>query len=418
MAKTLKELYDDLRLVKGQQRGPAGEDLPLALSQLVLTHGVEQRASDIHIEPTALGARVRYRIDGLLHEVLQIPQDVRDPLIRAIKVRANMATDTVSRSKPQDSRMDIEWSGRKLDLRMSSFPTIYGDVLAIRVLDRSAPLRPLEQLGMSPEQLAQFQRLITRPNGLVLVTGPANSGKTTTLYGALNKLRSPHVKIVTLEDPVEYQLDGIGQAQINPAVGVTFASGLRAILRQDANIILVGEIRDTETADIAIRAALTGHLVFSTMHTRHSLGATTRLIDMGIEPHLIVASLNGIVAQRLVRVVCAPCKAPDAIGAKTFERLCTQLSLRPGSGAAGLSKGTGCAACNNTGYYGRVGIFEFLVLTEQVKRLLLDRDNSPVYKAMVNAGLLQTMLVDGLRKAAQGVTTLDEVLRVTGEGDE
>jgi type II secretory ATPase GspE/PulE/Tfp pilus assembly ATPase PilB-like protein len=415
MAKTLKEQYDDLRLAKG--RG-GGDDLPLALSQAILAHGAEIRASDIHIEPSVAGARVRYRIDGLLHEMLQIPPEVRDPLTRALKVRANMATDTVSRSKPQDNRLELEFGGRKLDLRVSSFPTIHGDVLAIRVLDRSSPLRPLEQLGMSPDQLAQFQKLITRPNGLVLVTGPANSGKTTTLYAALNKLRSPHIKIVTLEDPVEYQLDGIAQAQFNPAVGVTFATGLRAILRQDANIILVGEIRDTETADISVRAALTGHLVFSTMHTRHSLGATTRLIDMGIEPHLIIASLSGIVAQRLVRVICTQCKAPDAIAAKTFERLCGQLNLQASSGAAGLSRGAGCPTCNGTGYRGRIGIFEFLVLTEQVKRMLLDREHTPVYKAMVGAGLLQTMLVDGLTKASQGLTTIEEVLRVTGEGED
>lgn len=421
----MKELYDDLQVAQGpsdRTRAASGTEDPfvLKLAQLILAHGVYIRASDIHIEPTATGARVRYRIDGLLHEMLKLPEETRDPLIRSIKVKANMATDMVGRSKPQDSRIDFESSGRKLDLRLSSFPTLFGDVLAIRILDRSAPLLELKQVGFPPEMLREYERIIRRPNGLILVTGPAGSGKTTTLYATLNKLRSPHVKIVTLEDPVEYQVDGVDQAQINPGVGVTFASGLRAVLRQDANIILVGEIRDKETADIAIRAALTGHLVLSTMHTRHSLGAATRLIDMGIEPHLILASVNGVVAQRLVRLLCPHCTVPDPIAAKSFVKLWTEEagSAPPEHMVAKLSRGMGCSGCNMTGYQGRHGIFELLVLTDELKQFILDRALSQSYQSAGLMGKFKTMLLNGLEKVAAGQTTIDEVLRVTGETEE
>ena len=425
MPKSLRELYDDLRIAHGpvdRGRGASTPEDPfiLRLAQLVLSYGLEIRASDIHIEPTASGARIRYRIDGILHEMLQLPPEIRDPLLRSLKVKANMATDVVGRSKPQDGRIDFEANHRTLDLRLSSFPTLFGDVLAIRILDRSAPLLALEQLGFPPTMLKGFEQLIRRPNGLILVTGPANSGKTTTLYAALNKLRSPHIKVVTLEDPVEYQMDGVDQAQINPSIGLTFASGLRAILRQDANVILVGEIRDKETADIAVRAALTGHLVFSTIHTRHSIGATTRLVDMEIEPHLILASISGIVAQRLVRLLCSKCRVPDPLAAKTFTRLWIQeTGAAPAeTSPASFSRGEGCSACNLTGYQGRIGIFEFLILVDELKQLVLERASGRLYKSAVASGHLRTMLLNGLEKAAQGLTTVEEVLRVTGETED
>ena len=426
MPKPLKDLYDDLRVTYAPQAAARGtsvssdDPLILKLAQIVLSYGVEIKASDIHIEPTAIGARIRYRIDGLLHEMLQLPPETRDTLIRSMKVKTSMTTDVVGRSKPQDSRIDFEVDGRRLDMRISSFPTLFGDVLAIRILDRSTPMLGVEQVGFPPNVLKEFERLIRRPNGLLLVTGPAGSGKTTTLYAALNKLRSPRIKIVTLEDPVEYQMDGVDQAQINQAIGLTFASGLRAILRQDANVILVGEIRDQETADIAIRAALTGHLVLSTMHTRNSLGAATRLIDMGIEPHLILASVNGVVAQRLVRVLCSQCKAPDPIAAKTFTVLWTQEtgSAPPEPSLASLRKAVGCPACNTTGYRGRIGIFEMLVLTDELKQLILDRASGQLYKRAGNTGTLRTMLFNGLEKVAEGTTTIEEVLRVTGETED
>jgi type II secretory ATPase GspE/PulE/Tfp pilus assembly ATPase PilB-like protein len=425
MSSTLRELYDDLRVAQGHHEltrvSDSSEDpFIVKLAQLLLSYGVQSQASDIHIEPTSAGARVRYRIDGLLHEMLQLPQEIRDPLLRSLKLKANMAVDMVGRSKPQDSRIDFESNSRKLDLRLSSFPTLFGDVLAIRILDRSAPLLALEQVGFPPTMLKEFEHLIRRPNGLILATGPAGSGKTTTLYAALNKLRSPRIKIVTLEDPVEYQMEGIDQAQINPVIGLTFASGLRAILRQDANIILVGEIRDQETADIAIRAALTGHLVLSTMHTRNSLGAATRLIDMGIEPHLILSSVTGVMAQRLVRLLCPHCKAPDPVAAKVFAALWTKETgtPAPATSLASVYKGVGCTRCNTTGYHSRIGIFELLLLTDELKQLILDRASGQLYKSAAASGTLRTMLFNGLEKVAQGLTTIEEVLRVTGEAED
>ncbi len=424
MPNKLEELYNDLRLSYGTGRGQtsASSDDPLILRliQLIFSCAVQARSSDIHIEPSRDGARIRYRIDGILHQMLQVPVEIRDPLIRSVKIKANMSTDAVGRSKPQDGRIDAEVDARNLDLRLSSFPTLFGDVLALRILDRSAPLLELNQLGWSQQALKTFESLIRGPNGLILVTGPGGSGKTTTLYAALNALRSSRIKIVTLEDPVEYQVDGLDQAQVNYATGFTFASGLRSALRQDANIILVGEIRDKETAEIAIRAALTGHLVFSTLHTRHSFGAIVRLLDMGIEFHLILASLVGVMAQRLVRVVCPACAQPDAAAEVVAARLWQQEAEAPAPAGmfAKLRKGAGCDACSHTGYRGRVGIFELLVVSEELRRLMAERPTSQLYKAATASGQLRTMLLDGLEKAGQGITTIEEVLRVTGEAEE
>ena len=422
MTPSLRTLYDELRISqRSSETKPQSSDDPfiLKLSHLLLSQGVELRASDIHIEPSTATARVRYRIDGLLHEMLQIPRDISEPLIRSIKVKAQMATDAVGRSKPQDGRIDFEMGGRKLDLRLSSFPTLFGDVLAIRILDRSKPLLKLEQLGFPAKMLSDLERVINRPNGLLLVTGPANSGKTTTLYGVLDKRRSPHLKIVTLEDPIEYQMEGINQAQINLVVGLTFASGLRAILRQDSNIILVGEIRDKETAEIAIRASLTGHLVLSTLHTRHSAGAAARLIDMEIEPHMIVASVSAILAQRLVRVLCPKCKLPSPDGGNALLSIWKRETELPPPDTSRMcvSRSGGCPACTFTGYQGRNGVFELLTLTEELKQLILDRASGRLYKAAIASGM-RTMLADGLDKVAQGDTTVEEVLRVTGETED
>ena len=420
MPKTLRDLYGDLQLSMGQGKGgrTAGtsEAFVVKVAEILFSYGVEIKASDIHIEPTTSGARVRYRIDGLLHEMLELAPEVRDPLVRSVKLKANMVNEPVGRSKPQDGRINFQTNGRMVDLRLSSFPTLYGDVLAIRLLDRSATLIQLEEIGMSKAILHQFDQVIRRPNGLFLVTGPGNSGKTTTLYGALNKLCSPQIKVVTLEDPVEYQVEGIDQAQINPDTGLTFASGLRAILRQDANVILLGEIRDQETAEMAVRAALTGHMVFSTLHTRHSFGAILRLLDMGIEPHLIVGSINAVMAQRLVRRVCPKCRKEDPEAAQAFARLWKKETEKdpPALEKAQFCKGSGCPACNNTGYKGRTGIFEIFIPNEELRRLMLERDTRPVYKAALAAGMT-TMMLDGLAKAAEGETTIAEIARVTGE---
>ncbi len=423
MAKLLRELYDDLRMAQSQSGRSAsgGSDDPFVLqvTQMLLWYGVQAKASDIHVEPVANGARIRYRIDGMLQEMLKVPVEIRDALIRSLMVKSGMTAYPVGRSKPQDSRIDFETDGHKLDLRLSSFPSLHGDVIAIRLLDRNAPLRQIVELGMAPDVQKVFERLIARPNGLVLVAGPAGSGKTTTLYAALNKLRSPQIKIVTLEDPVEYQVDGIDQAQINPQVGLTFASGLRAVLRQDANVILVGEIRDQETANIAVRAALTGHLVLSTLHTRHSCGAITRLVDMDIEPHLICASLNGVLAQRLVRRVCRSCREPAPSAAQVVERLWHDQAgdIPPDLRNAKLVRGKGCVACNETGYQDRTGIFELVQLTDELRRPVLARETSRLYPIATAAGM-RTMLRDGLEKAMQGVTAVEEILRVTGEMEE
>ena len=420
MPKTLRDLYADLQLAMGQEKSGrqkvSTEAFVVKAAELMLTHGVELQASDIHIEPSTDGARVRYRMDGILHEMLELPTEVRDPLIRSIKIKANMTNDAIGRSKPQDGRINFSANGHMVDLRLSSFPTLYGDVLAIRVLDRSAPLMKLTQIGMPESMLRTFEDIIRRPSGLFLVAGPGNSGKTTTLYGALNRLRSPHLKILTLEDPVEYQLDGIGQAQVNHEIGVTFASGLRAILRQDTNVILLGEIRDQETAAIAVRAALTGHVVFSTLHTRHSFGAVLRLMDMEIEPHLIVGSINAVLAQRLVRKICSECKTQDPDAGVLFLRLWERQTGKepPVVQATRFSKGAGCLACHNTGYQGRMGLFELLVLNEELKRLIIERDSRKLFKAAV-AGGMTTMMLDGLSKVAQGITTMAEIIRVTGE---
>ena len=422
MPKTLRDLYADLQLAMGQGKAEKvglSDAFVVKFAELMFSQGLALHASDIHIEPTTTGARIRFRIDGMLQEMLQLPPEVRDPLIRSIKTKANMANEPVGRSKPQDSRINFQSNGHVVDLRLSSFPTLFGDVLTVRILDRSAQLMKLEDIGFSLAMLKKFEQLITRPNGLLLVTGPANSGKTTTLYGAINRLRGPHTKIVTLEDPVEYQLDGVNQAQVSPEVGLTFASGLRAILRQDANVILVGEIRDPETAEIAVRAALTGHIVLATLHTRHSFGAVLRLMDMGIEPHLIVGSVTGVVAQRLVRKLCLACKTEDPTATQAFLRLWKrETGKEPATvGTAKFCKSVGCAACHQSGYQGRLGIFELFVPDGETKQLIAERETRQLYKTAVASGMT-TMVLDGLAKTAEGLTTIAEVIRVTGDSSD
>lgn len=419
--KLLRDRYADLQLSMGQIKGGrsgggATEAFVLKVAEMLFSYGVECKASDLHLEPSSNGAHVRYRIDGILHDMLQIAPEVRDPLVRAIKVKANMSNDAIGRSKPQDGRINFQINGKAVDLRLNAFPTLYGDVLAIRLLDRSSPVVRFEEIGFPAAVSRQFDQALHRPNGLFLVTGPANSGKTTTLYAALNKLRSPQIKIVTLEDPVEYQMDGVNQAQINPDVGLTFASGLRAILRQDANVIFVGEIRDKETAEIAVRAALTGHCVFSTLHTRHSFGAILRLIDMGIDEHLLVGAINGVMAQRLLRKVCLRCKTEDPEAGALFVKLWKRETGKepPSMSASRFVKGEGCEACRKTGYQTRCGIFELLVLNAEMKRLIIERNTRELYKVALAAGMA-TMMMDGLAKASEGITTVREVLRVTGE---
>ena len=321
MIRTLKEKYDELVFTNSVRGSTLDGSLIVQLADLIMTQAVEERASDVHIEPTKETLRVRYRIDGILYDVLTLRKDTVS-IIPRLKVMAELDPDVGRAHTPQDGRFALRVGAREVDVRVSTFPTILGEKIAMRILDKEVTFRSLNQVGLSEAVQGKFEAMIKRPNGMVFVTGPTNSGKTSTLYAALSLLNSPQINIITLEDPVEYQLKGVNQGQVNPKIGLTFANGLRSVLRQDPNIILVGEIRDLETAEIAIRASLTGHLVFSTLHTNDASGAVTRLIDMGIEPFLISSSLIGVLAQRLVRRICASCKTeytpPEAV-LKEFE---------------------------------------------------------------------------------------------------
>jgi len=336
------------------------------------------------------------------------PKQLAVAIASRIKVMAEL--DIAERRLPQDGRIRVTLQGRRIDIRVSTVPTVYGESIVMRLLDRSSVFLPLEELGFSPEIRARFEALIKRPHGILLVTGPTGSGKTTTLYAALDKINSPDRKIITVEDPVEYQLKGVNQIPVRAKIGLTFATGLRHIVRQDPDVILVGEIRDLETADIAIQAALTGHLVFSTLHTNDAPGAITRLEDMGVEPYLVSSVLEGIVAQRLVRRICAACRVQDHPSRADLEALGVDVN-----GRYDLFRGTGCDECRGTGYRGRFGIYELFPITEDVRSLVLRRASTPeIRRHAIEAGMT-TLRLDGWWKARHGLTTVDEILRVTQE---
>lgn len=425
MPKSLQELYKELLRESGAA-GEArlvdslGEQFMGRLTQLLLSWGVQAHATDIHVEPGLSGVRIRYRIDGILYEMLHLPSEISDQLIRSMKAKAKMTTEMKELGRPQDSRFIFKSEDEKVEMRLSSFPTVRGDLLAFRLFNRTSIPLEFHQLGFSDHLRNEFESLLRLPYGFILVVGPTGSGKTTTLHTALVTLRSPQLKIVTLEDPVEYELDGVSHTQINPASNLTFASGLRALLRQDVDVILIGEMRDTETSEIAIRAALAGHLVFSTFHARHAFGALHRFLDMGIEPHLVSAALSGVLSQRLARLICPHCKVPDPHAAESFKRIWAQktsASPPPDLNLTRLSKGTGCPSCASTGYQGRTGLFELVTLTNEIKAWILDRFSGDLRKIARDLGV-RTFLIDGLEKAAQGLTTIEEVLRVTGETEE
>jgi general secretion pathway protein E/type IV pilus assembly protein PilB len=384
-----------------------GEDAPLIrLVNRLFADALKQRASDIHLEPHAGGLRVRLRIDGVLRTVADQPPHLSAPLLSRLKVMGSM--DIAERRKPQDGRIAIEIEGRPIDVRVSILPSNHGETMVMRLLDRSANLIGLPELGFLNEDQAWFQRLIARPHGIVLVTGPTGSGKTTTLYGALAALNRSDVKILTAEDPVEYHITGINQVQVNPKQGLSFARILRAMLRAAPNVILVGEIRDLETAEVAIQAALTGHLVFSTLHTNDAPSAVTRLIDMGVAPFLVSAALQGVVAQRLVRRLCASCAKP---GQATEEEL---LSLGLPLAPTGLKRPTGCTLCEGSGFKGRIGLFELFEMDPEGRDLIFQRASLERLRShSLAAGKLRPLLVDGARKVVQGLTAPAEVLRVT-----
>jgi type II secretion system protein E len=398
---------DQDRLTTAEAKGPLGaaEEPPIVkLVNIMMMQALKDKASDIHIEPEEDSLRVRYRIDGLLQEVNNIPKNLQGAVVSRIKLLSRM--DIAESRKPQDGRIKLKIENKDLDIRVSSFPTVHGENLVMRLLDKSSMLMGLKELGFSDKDFATFHKLIQRPNGIILVTGPTGSGKTTTLYAALTTVSSMEKNIITIEDPVEYELPLIRQTSVNPKAGVTFADGLRSILRQDPDIIMVGEIRDKETAEVAIQAALTGHLVLSTLHTNDAPSALTRLIDMGIEPFLVSSAVAGIVAQRLVRLICDKCKERYSLS----DELLKELDF---SAATEVYRGKGCPKCKGSGYAGRIGIFELLVLDEETRRMVEAKEPVDLMrKKAVDLGM-RTLREDGLDKLRQGLSSAEEVLRVT-----
>ncbi len=374
----------------------------------IIMDGVRFKASDIHLEPDERGLRIRFRIDGILEEVMHLSPEWRAPVISRIKVMADL--DIAEKRIPHDGRASIVIDDREIDLRVSTFPCVHGEKAVLRILDKTNIVFTLDELGFEDDVLETFRSLIRQPNGILLLTGPTGSGKTSTLYAALKEIADIEKNIVTIEDPVEYQLPLVNQAQINVKAGFTFASGLRAILRQDPDVIMVGEVRDLETAETAIRAALTGHLVFSTLHTNDAPGAVTRLIDMGVEPFLVASSVLGTMAQRLVRRICPHCREPEQISEDVLERLgAPREKIRLWR----FEKGGGCPECKDTGYRGRTCITELMVMSEPLRSLVVNKAPSSKLKLKARELGMRTLREDGLEKAGRGVTTLAEVLRVT-----
>ncbi|HEX9666101.1 MAG TPA: type II secretion system ATPase GspE [Thermodesulfobacteriota bacterium] len=378
----------------------------------LLFQAVKEKASDIHIECFEKEVVVRFRKDGMLHKVTRVAKKLQSSVISRVKIMAEL--DIAEKRKPQDGRIRVKVAGRDVDVRISTVPTSHGESIVMRLLDRSSVLLSLEDLGLFGKKLETINSLIHRPHGIILVTGPTGGGKTTTLYAALERINSPDKKIITIEDPVEYQILGINQIQVNPKVNLTFANGLRSILRQDPDIVLVGEIRDRDTADIAIHASLTGHLVFSTLHTNDSASAITRLIDMGIEPFLVASSLIAVVAQRLVRILCRKCREPYTPIGDELIRIGIDRSEVPESG---LYRARGCSECLGTGYAGRSGIFEILVIDDDLRNLTLSTVDSTTIKRKAVEHGMTTLRMDGAEKVLKGQTSIDEVMRVAEESD-
>ena len=381
----------------------------IRLVNLMFSQAVRDNASDIHIEPYQNSLKIRQRLDGILYDMLSPPKHVQSALISRIKIMANL--NIAEKRLPQDGRIELKVGNKDVDIRVSTLPTSFGERVVLRLLDKSSVLITLTELGMPDDRFIPFSEQIKAANGIVLVTGPTGSGKTTTLYAALTSINNTDINIITIEDPVEYRISGIGQVQVNPKINLTFASGLRSIVRQDPDVILIGEIRDTETAEIAIQSALTGHLVFSTLHTNDAASAITRLVDMGVEPFLLSSSINAILAQRLVRIICPHCKeayTPDA------EAL-LKLGITPDDSTQQAYRGKGCAKCHHTGYKGRCGIFELLLMDREMKHLILQTANASDIKELAIKNGMITLRHDGAMKVFQGITTIEEVYRVSKE---
>jgi general secretion pathway protein E len=387
------------------------EEAPIIrLLNAILQQAVKERASDVHIEPYEKELDVRLRVDGMLHRVLSPPKIIQDALIGRVKIMANL--DIAEKRLPQDGRIRLLIGGRDIDIRVSIIPTTFGERAVLRLLDRKQGLIGLWEVGLDEKDGRRLDELLARTSGIILVTGPTGSGKTTTLYAALNRIHTEEKNIITVEDPVEYQLKGIGQIHVNQKIGLTFASGLRSILRQDPDVIMVGEIRDVETAEIAIQASLTGHLVLSTLHTNDAPSAIVRLIDMGVEPFLVASSLMAVLAQRLARTICPHCREsykPSELERSYF----LESSIFSGRSSSALYRGKGCGKCNGTGYLGRTGIFELLVIDDASRQMITDKTDSQAIKNMAISSGMRTLRHDGFEKALKGITTMEEVLRVT-----
>jgi general secretion pathway protein E len=376
----------------------------------LITRASESRASDIHIEPTDDGVKVRFRVDGALKEIETLPVHLKSALVSRIKVMSGL--DIAERRLPQDGRLRIAVRGHEIDLRVATSPTIHGETVVLRILDRSKLSLDFQVLGFDDAVLEPYLHAIRQPHGIVLVTGPTGSGKTTTLYASLATLNSPDRKILTIEDPIEYRLAGINQTQVKPQIGLTFATALRSFLRQDPDVMMVGEIRDLETAEVAVQSALTGHTILSTLHTNDAASSITRLLDMGVEPFLITSTLNAVLAQRLVRRLCPHCRQPYTPSPEALRAFSADLATRT---IPQLYHPTGCDACDRTGFHGRLAVTELLVMNDDIARLVLARAEAREIQRTAVAGSMRTMFADGLAKAQAGLTTLEEVLRATRE---
>ena len=389
----------------------ASEAPIIRLVSLIISHALEARASDIHIEPFENRLIVRYRVDGVMHEVESPPRRFSAAVISRIKIMASL--DIAERRLPQDGRIKLRIQGKEIDLRVSTVPIMHGESVVMRILDKSGTALDFATLGFDPAVLARFEQVLLQPHGIVLVTGPTGSGKTTTLYTALDKINNPDIKILTVEDPVEYQMEGINQIQVKPQIGLTFANALRSIVRQDPDVIMIGEIRDLETAQIAVQSALTGHMVLSTLHTNDAASTINRLLDMGVDDYLLTSTVNGILAQRLVRTLCTHCRQAHPALPEVVEEM--QLKRYTSANPVMLYRAVGCAECGNTGYAGRVSIVELLVMSDTIRSMVMRHVTSGEVRQQAIVDGMQTMYENGLSKAVAGITTIEEVLRVTRE---
>ena len=389
----------------------ASEAPIIRLVSLIISHALEARASDIHIEPFENRLIVRYRVDGVMHEVESPPRRFSAAVISRIKIMASL--DIAERRLPQDGRIKLRIQGKEIDLRVSTVPIMHGESVVMRILDKSGTALDFATLGFDPAVLARFEQVLLQPHGIVLVTGPTGSGKTTTLYTALDKINNPDIKILTVEDPGEYQMEGINQIQVKPQIGLTFANALRSIVRQDPDVIMIGEIRDLETAQIAVQSALTGHMVLSTLHTNDAASTINRLLDMGVDDYLLTSTVNGILAQRLVRTLCTHCRQAHPALPEVVEEM--QLKRYTSANPVMLYRAVGCAECGNTGYAGRVSIVELLVMSDTIRSMVMRHVTSGEVRQQAIVDGMQTMYENGLSKAVAGITTIEEVLRVTRE---